>query len=137
MGQSFSSTHNISRQSALLAIMTTLMNSASANDVISEILRKVAKPEAGEEVYMYAGILVCLAVLYIVYTQLTKAKPDFVDQLTMADVVTGKGSAKQEFTEEDKLYQELDKLVGIDKELNGSLSQESFFKVRNAINKHA
>jgi hypothetical protein len=84
--------------------MATLMNSASANDVISEILRKVAKPEAGEEVYMYAGILVCLAVLYIVYTQLTKTKPDFVDQLTMADVVTGKGSAKQEFTEEDKLY---------------------------------
>jgi hypothetical protein len=39
---------------------------------------------------MYAGIVISLAVLYIIYTQVTSKKPEFDGQLTMADVVKDK-----------------------------------------------
>lgn len=53
----------------------------------------MTKPETDEEVYnMYAGIAVCLAVLYIIYCQVTSKKPEFDGQLTMADVVKDKST---------------------------------------------
>jgi hypothetical protein len=85
----------------LIALISTLLTKVSAQDVVSDLLRKVAKPEPGEEMYMYAGILVCLAVLYIVYSQMNQKKPEFAEQLTMADVANQSG--KNEISEEDKL----------------------------------
>jgi hypothetical protein len=52
---------------------------------------------------MYAGIVVCIAVLYVLYSQLTQKKTEFADQLTMADVVKDSKGTTNELSEEDKL----------------------------------
>lgn len=51
-------------------LVSTLLTQANAEStsMISEIIRKITKPQAGEETFMYAAILICLAVLYLVYT---------------------------------------------------------------------
>jgi hypothetical protein len=50
-----------------LAATAILLESARAEDILSDILRKVAKPEAGEEIYTYAAVLVSICVLYVLY----------------------------------------------------------------------
>jgi nucleoside permease NupC len=77
MGQSFSSTSSLQKQSSIFAVISLLLTQASAESTISDLIRKMTKPEADEQVYMYAGIVVCLAVLYIIYSQLSAKKPEF------------------------------------------------------------
>ena len=50
-----------------MAATAILLESARAEDILSDILRKVAKPEAGEEIYTYAAVLVSICVLYVLY----------------------------------------------------------------------
>lgn len=85
---------------------------------------------------MYAGIVISLTVLYIIYTQVTSKKPEFDGQLTMADVVKDKSPGQIELSESDRLLQAIDNLPEISKELNGTLAKEAFLLVRNLISKH-
>jgi hypothetical protein len=52
------------------------------------MIRKVLKPEAGEELYTYAAVLVCVCVLYVLYKSLAGNQNKVeIEQLTLADVV--------------------------------------------------
>lgn len=87
----------------MLVLISSIISQANAQSALSDILRKVASPEPGEEIFMYAGIVVCIAVLYVLYSQLTQKKTEFADQLTMADVVKDSKGTTNELSEEDKL----------------------------------
>lgn len=57
--------------------------------------------------------------------------------MTMADVVdTSKKTGTKELSASDKLLKEIDSLPQISKELQGTLSKESWVLVRNLIAKH-
>ena len=57
--------------------------------------------------------------------------------MTMADVVdASKKTGTKELSASDKLLKEIDSLPQISKELQGTLSKESWVLVRNLISKH-
>ena len=66
-----------------------LLESARADDILSDILRKVAKPQAGEEIYTYAAVLISICVLYVIYKGLAGSGNKVeIEQLTLGDIVS-------------------------------------------------
>jgi hypothetical protein len=117
-----------------------LLESARADDILSDILRKVAKPQAGEEIYTYAAVLISICVLYVIYKGLADSGNKVeIEQLTLGDIVSKepKGSKNNELTGIDKMLMQIDQMGIIEKELNGMLTKDAFLLIRNLISSGA
>jgi divalent metal cation (Fe/Co/Zn/Cd) transporter len=60
----------------------------SANDLLSELIRKVVSPVEGEEIYIYLVLALISGVAYLIYDLYQSAveKRTHIDQMTFGEV---------------------------------------------------
>jgi hypothetical protein len=60
----------------------------SANDLLSELIRKVVSPVEGEEIYIYLVLALISGVAYLIYDLYQSAveKRTYIDQMTFGEV---------------------------------------------------